>query len=159
MSTKQVTFKNFNLKLYAPILYHKLQESCCFLCRKRRGWSSATAHTQSKERGQNFPLKTEAQSCAGLDIQAPVPPQIQGSLTEDVAAQGVWGKALHSPCPVLPSFRYHMGLTEAGREYIMLQVMVTATAPSHSYCRSPTSERATSIVKLFNTDFNVWVMS
>lgn len=109
-------------------------------------------HILSK-RGQNFPLKTEVQSCDGLNIQAPVPPRIQGTLTEDVATQGVWDKAMHSPCPVLPSFRYHMHLTEAGRVPAP-QVMVTAMAPSHSYWRSLTSEHATNTVKFFNTDFN-----
>lgn len=94
-STIQVIFKNFNPKIYAPILYYKLQESCCFLCRKRRAQSSAIAHTQSKKRGQN--LESEEQSCAGLDIQAPVPPRMQGTLTEDVATQGVWGKLCTVP--------------------------------------------------------------
>lgn len=47
----------------------------------------------------------------------------------------------------------------AENKYIIPQVMVTAIAPFHSYWRSPTSEYATSIVRLFNTDFNDWVMS
>lgn len=66
---------------------------------------------------------------------------------------------LLSPSPVLPSFRYRVGLTEAGREYIIPQVMVTAIAPFPSYGRYPITEHATSTLKLFNTDFNDWVAS